>query len=534
MRAPSSWGGILYRAFKMVLGVAPAEDYRLAARGLIVEGNSDAALRVLERGALRHPEHYALQLDLAMRLRESDQTDSALSAFLDAAVADPTASAPHVQMARLFADEGNWEAMAEACRAALSLNPGDTEMKRGLDDAEARGAEAPAAENVLDEPHSNSPHIRASPAPIRRGERRISGGALDAFSESYLQAREKFLAGAKACNVSVRSYMNPASGPEGEALWTDALVLGAENARRVLVANSATHGGEGFCGSAALVGWLHEQPCHPPDGVKLVLIHAINPYGFAWLRRVTEENVDLNRNFLTGFDDPPANPDYATLHEGLLSGNAKAPDWGKARAVLDGYAERHGAFAMQGVLSRGQYSHPDGLFYGGSAPGWSNRTFRAILDDMVRGAEHIAFIDFHTGLGPFGHAELISKCAMGDPELERLVRWFGPAVRTSSAGESSSPMLSGLIAGAVRDLEPSGTVSAITAEFGTYPLWDVLRALQEDNWLHVRGRVDSPEGERIKRNFKEMFYPDRDDWRELVLVRSRQLIRNALAGLSSL
>ena len=95
-------------------------------------------------------------------------------------------------------------------------------------------------------------------------------------------------------------------------------------------------------------------------------------------------------------------------------------------------------------------------------------------------------------------------------------------------------MLSGLIAGAVRDLEPSGTVSAITAEFGTYPLWDVLRALQEDNWLHVCGRVDSPEGERIKRNFKEMFYPDRDDWRELVLVRSRQLIRNALAGLSSL
>ena len=59
-------------------------------------------------------------------------------------------------------------------------------------------------------------------------------------------------------------------------------------------------------------------------------------------------------------------------------------------------------------------------------------------------------------------------------------------------------------------------------------------ALQQDNWLHASGRVDTPEGERIKRNLKEIFYPDHDDWRELVLVRARQLIRNGLAGLDAL
>src|SRR5262249_1170126 len=31
---------------------------------------------------------------------------------------------------------------------------------------------------------------------------------------------------------------------------------------------------------------------------QLVLIHAINPFGFFALRRVNEDNVDLNRNFL--------------------------------------------------------------------------------------------------------------------------------------------------------------------------------------------------------------------------------------------
>ena len=32
-----------------------------------------------------------------------------------------------------------------------------------------------------------------------------------------------------------------------------------------------------------------------PD-LAVMMVHAINPYGFAWLRRTTEEGVDLNRN----------------------------------------------------------------------------------------------------------------------------------------------------------------------------------------------------------------------------------------------
>jgi hypothetical protein len=35
-----------------------------------------------------------------------------------------------------------------------------------------------------------------------------------------------------------------------------------------------------------------------PD-VTLVFIHAVNPYGFHHDRRVNEDNIDINRNFLT-------------------------------------------------------------------------------------------------------------------------------------------------------------------------------------------------------------------------------------------
>lgn len=30
----------------------------------------------------------------------------------------------------------------------------------------------------------------------------------------------------------------------------------------------------------------------------MLFIHAVNPYGFAWRRRVNENNVELNRSFL--------------------------------------------------------------------------------------------------------------------------------------------------------------------------------------------------------------------------------------------
>lgn len=515
MRALLSWSSSLFRASRIAVGVAPPEEYVHAAKGLLSQDRGVAALGLLGRGAARFPGNYSLQLEFAFALKRQGDADGALSAFLDAAVADPAAIAPHIHMAQLFAEEKNWDAVIESCRAALALNPTNSEMRRQLCAAES---------------NKTTP----SPAVGAKFDRTAIDAGLDLFSDTYQEAREKFLAAAKALNVSVRSYMNPARGPDGESLWTDALVLGEGNAKKVLVANSATHGAEGFCGAGALTGWLRGPDPLPPEDVRLVLVHAINPYGFAWLRRVNEDNVDLNRNFLSDYANPPANTGYADLHTALVTAGGNDADWSGARRALTSYAEKHGLFEMQAVLSRGQYLHPDGLFYGGTGPTWSNRTFRAILNEMVGGAEHVAFVDFHTGLGPFGHAELISKCALDSCEFSRLRGWFGPAVKTSAAGESTSPMLSGLIANAIRDLKPSGTVTAVTAEFGTYPLWDVMRVLQKDNWLHVRGRFDSEDGLEIKRDLKECFYPDRADWRELVLVRSRQLIEAGLSGLRDL
>jgi len=134
------------------------------------------------------------------------------------------------------------------------------------------------------------------------------------FSTTYAEARDKFLSAARAAGASLVAHIHPETGPDGGELATDCAWIGPEAARSVLLLVSGTHGIEGFCGSGAQIDWLNrgEAAQLGPDRAAL-LVHALNPYGFAWARRVTHENVDLNRNFVDFAVPRPANPDYDLL-----------------------------------------------------------------------------------------------------------------------------------------------------------------------------------------------------------------------------
>lgn len=136
----------------------------------------------------------------------------------------------------------------------------------------------------------------------------------DSFSATYAEAREKFVAAANRSGGQMASIQHPEPGPNGCALTTDVAGFGPRNAERVLVLLSATHGVEGFAGSGAQVDWLtRDEAANLPAGVSVLLIHAPNPYGFAWLRRVTHENVDLNRNWIDFSQPLPDNSGYEEL-----------------------------------------------------------------------------------------------------------------------------------------------------------------------------------------------------------------------------
>lgn len=357
------------------------------------------------------------------------------------------------------------------------------------------------------------------------------------FAHDYPEARARFLAACRTAGARLRAYENPNRGPLGERLSTDVAWIGPEQASKVLVLQSGTHGVEGFTGSGAMLDWLHANGATElPPGVAVLLVHAINPYGFAWLRRVTEENVDLNRNFVDFAKPLPGNPGHDELADALVPRALSGAMFEAAEQKIAAYREKHGEKAFQIARSGGQYKHSHSMFYGGSGPTWARRTLEALIDDhMLAERDQVAVIDYHTGLGPFGYGEPICSHEAGTAALARARRWYGDSVTEPAVGTSSSVMKVGLNEyGWMAKL--GERVTFVALEYGTYSPERGRRALREDHWLHAYSNVDwtAPETQRIKQQIRKQFYPDTDDWKEAVLFRSRQLIRQALSGLAAL
>lgn len=360
----------------------------------------------------------------------------------------------------------------------------------------------------------------------------------DFFAASYAEARDKFRASARAAGATLTAYENPkARTPDGGPLTTDVACLGPADAKRVYLTSSGTHGAEGFCGSGCQVGFFAERlyEAATPD-TKIIMIHAINPYGFAWLRRVTEDNVDLNRNF-QDFNAPlPVNAAYADVHDWLIPA-----DWdGPAKAAADrgilAYQQENGMMAYQAAVTGGQYSHADGLFFGGTAPTWSNATFRRILAEHVpAGIEALCSVDYHTGLGPMGYGEPIYVGPARDEKtggLDRARAWYGADVTNPNDGSSTSARVTGTVPEAFLDLPASVKVTAIAMEYGTQPVQQVLNALRGDHWLHARGELDSPLGKQLKRQLRDAFYTDTAPWKAAIFGRAADFALRSFRGLA--
>lgn len=354
------------------------------------------------------------------------------------------------------------------------------------------------------------------------------------FSATYAEARDKFRAAATAAGAKLTTYENPnAKGPGGEVLTTDVACLGPETADKVYLTVSGTHGAEGFCGSGAQIGHFQDGLfAAMPDGCKAVMVHAINPYGFAWIRRVTEDNVDLNRNFQDFSKPLPQNKPYEDIHDWLIPDHWEGQGRAAADQAIMAYQQKHGAFAFQSAMSGGQYTRPNGLFFGGQKPTWSNDTFRRILKEHVPATtKRLASIDFHTGLGPMGYGEpiFIGPEGMGSEERTRAV--FGPEVTNPNSGTSSSAKVTGTVPEAFLDLPRDIALTAIAMEYGTVPMTMVTEALRGDHWLHAKGDPDSELGRAMKRKMRDAFYTDTPAWKAAVFGRAADFALRAFRGL---
>ncbi|WP_047337160.1 M14 family metallopeptidase [Pseudomonas protegens] len=353
------------------------------------------------------------------------------------------------------------------------------------------------------------------------------------FPSSYAEARHKFLDAAAEKNAQVQSFeLEDYQGAFGEILAMDVASVGNSDAKKLLIVSSGTHGPEGFCGSGCQVAALHDtdllQRLEKAD-VRLLLIHAVNPYGFSHVRRTNEDNVDLNRNHIDFSKALPRNAGYPGVHRVALPADwPPTPEQEAARAA---YIEQHGERGYRTALCSGQYEMPEGMFYGGTAPTWSNRTVRSIIREHSIGVTDIAWIDVHTGLGPHGHGE---KIYSGRPDgLSRARAWWGADVFAPFEGDCVSPDVSGPIVGIAYDECPTAAVTLMGLEFGTLPDMVVLDRLRADQWVRNNPHASESQRRAIHQDLYSAFYCDHDYWKGSILGQMRVVLLQSLQGLSS-
>jgi hypothetical protein len=358
-------------------------------------------------------------------------------------------------------------------------------------------------------------------------------GAERHFAQSYAEARAGFLAGAEAAGLDVVSHPHPLRGKDGETLAMDVALDGAADAPALLLVTSACHGVEGFCGSGvqrALLADTDFRAAARADRVAVLHVHALNPWGFSWWRRTTQENVDLNRNVQDFAAPLPANPGYEELAAAIVPRTWPSPE---AERVLADYAAAHGPRALQHAVSGGQHTHPEGLFYGGQAPTWSQQTLRRVLRDHAQRCTRLGWIDLHTGLGPEGVGERIFAGPDDAAALARARAWWGPRVTSIYDGSSSSAKLTGLIWLLAGQECPQAEYTGIALEYGTLPLDRMMDALRADQWLENHPEAGAGRRETIKRQTRDAFYIDRDDWKARIVAQGLEAAGQAVAGLTS-
>jgi hypothetical protein len=313
----------------------------------------------------------------------------------------------------------------------------------------------------------------------------------------------------------------------------DFAMLGDGDAPALIVMLSATHGVEGFCGSGCQVALLHNDAfvaAVENAGVCVLMLHALNPYGFSHLRRVNEDNADLNRNFIDFAVPLPVNAAYAELHE-LLLPPTWPPDIGN-EARLGAWVALNGPAAFQAAVSAGQYEYPRGMFFGGAKPAWSNVVLRQVLREHAATRKCLGWIDFHTGLGPSGRGEKIYAGMESASAIARTKGCWGDDVTSIYDGSSTSARLTGINGVAPFEECPDAAFAGIALEYGTYPILQMLQTLRAEHWLHNHPEAPAAQRDDIKRKTRDMFYVDSADWKETVFAQALDVALTAVVRIA--
>ena len=381
--------------------------------------------------------------------------------------------------------------------------------------------------------------------------REMASDDLKYFSKDYGQARSRFLDAASRFaerdSLAIVRTFNVPSRKDSE-LFTDSLFLPAKSRKQTLfLLVSGVHGVEAYLGSALQLMFLEEiLPLVDRERTGVLMLHVMNPFGFKYCRRNTENNVNLNRNFA------PADSLFQTENAGYERVAALVDAREPAGGPLESFLKAGGLIAdcllrrgfsgaeLNQALAQGQYRHPKGLEFGGFKREPQVEHFTEIAREAMKGYEEIVLFDLHTGLGERYQLHVIPVDEPAARDAKLLAKFFDfekdkdlfAYTPSDTAGfYKTYGDLNTLIPAMA---EAGQRTLALTFEFGTlgnnlYTKIDVLGRLMAENRGFHHGYTSDAAKEKTEARILEQFYPGEDEWKKNAVRRTREVWKRVMA-----
>ena len=376
----------------------------------------------------------------------------------------------------------------------------------------------------------------------------LSLGVKAYFLDTYEASRDAFVQVSReyvqSNPGSIYNFINFESKLDG--LTIDYLYIPhTNNPKGLVIVTSGVHGVEGFAGSAVQRMFVKEilsKTKYPNLGI--LFVHGVNPYGFKKKLRVTENNIDLNRNFALdrSFFDIP-NEGYERLNDFL---NPQSPvDSGFLDRLFYYYSSakeliKYSKKDLRQSIVQGQYKNERGIFFGGKKPEPHVDLFQRIVLNFSERFEAIFHIDLHTGFGERGKLHLFGSSKIPERAKDKLNLIFRGKKIDWGTDKDFYDVNGDFGQFIVKLFENKKWVLPMTFEYGTLnsqTLWgglEVLYRVRAENQGRLYGYKNSRSEINTKNSFLEMFYPSDTEWREKILNQSREILPEVLHRFSRL
>ena len=179
----------------------------------------------------------------------------------------------------------------------------------------------------------------------------------------------------------------------------------------------------------------------------------------------------------------------------------------------------------------GQGNRPDGIYYTGTRPEWSNVIFRRIVVEHLTSASAIGFIDWHTGIGEYGEVVPLIFDESDSEGFAVAATWW----QLNQGGEAAFrtgtvPKYEGLLCRAILEEHPTARIAGAVIEFGTADNYAIFRADRLDRWLRFEGKNDA-EHDQMRDDYLNLCCPNDVAWQRFVLSKGPELIDQMIGGL---